>query len=169
MTLPTACSLCCRNRNRKTRGFTLPELVAVLVIVGALAAVALPRLDGALNLRADGYRDQIVAALRLAGASAVSHRRLVCATVDASSVRLTIAAANPALACTAALPGVTGGAAAALSSGGASSSLAPAGTLYFQPSGRVTSDAAGLNAGLWTLSVSGAPVINLIGETGHVE
>jgi Tfp pilus assembly protein FimT len=143
-----------------------------MVIAGVLAAVALPHLDGALNLRADTYRDQIVAALRLAGASAVSHRRLVCATVGATTVTLAIAAANPAGSCSAALPGVAGGAAggaAAFSSGGSTSSVTPAGMLYFQPSGRITSDGAGLNAGTWTIRVSGAGAIGVMGETGHVE
>jgi prepilin-type N-terminal cleavage/methylation domain-containing protein len=149
------------------RGYTLPELVAVLVIAGVLAAVALPRLNPALDLRADTTRDQVVAALRHAGATAVGHRRLVCATVAATSVSLQIAAANPATACGTALPGPTGTAAVASS---ASISQTPAGTLHFQPSGRVTSDAAGLNAGLWTLGVSGTSTpISLIGETGHVE
>jgi prepilin-type N-terminal cleavage/methylation domain-containing protein len=155
-----------------SRGFTVPELVAVLVIAAVLAAVAMPRLDLALNLRADTYRDQIVAALRYAASSAISHRRLVCATVSASSVTLSLAPSNPASGCTAALPGVAsgaGGGAAAVSSGGSTSALAPPGTIYFQPSGRVTSDGAGMTAGLWTLSVSGTSPISLIGETGHVE
>jgi prepilin-type N-terminal cleavage/methylation domain-containing protein len=154
------------------RGFTLPELVAVMVIAGVLAAVALPRLNVALNLRADTYHDQIVAALRLAGASAVSHRRLVCAAVGSSTVTLAIAAANPASSCSTALPGVAtgaGGGAAAFSSGGSTSSVAPAGTLFFQPSGRISRDGAGLSAGSWSISVSGSTSIAVVGETGHVE
>jgi prepilin-type N-terminal cleavage/methylation domain-containing protein len=152
------------------RGFTLPELVAVLIMVSVLAALAMPRLDGALNLRADTYRDQIVAALRYAGASAVSHRRLVCATVAPSTVTLSIAALNPASSCSTALPGLGEGAgAAAQGRGGTSSSVTPAGTIYFQPSGRVTLDGAGLTAGQWRIDVSGSTPIVLTGETGHVE
>ena len=154
-------------RRRCERGFTLPELIAVMVIIGVLAVVAMPKFDVALNLRADTYRDQIVAALRYAHSSAASHRRLVCASVGSNAVNLGIAAANPASACSATLPGVDGGAAA--SSSASTSSVSPAGTLYFQPSGRVTSDAAGVSAGLWRISVSGASAITLTGETGHVE
>jgi prepilin-type N-terminal cleavage/methylation domain-containing protein len=154
----------------RNAGFTLPELVAVLVITGVLAAVAMPRLDSALNLRSEPYRDQIVAALRYAGAVAISHRRLVCASVGPASVTLTIAATNPASSCSAALPGVASGAgAAATSAAGAISSITPAGTVYLQPSGRMTSDGAGNTPGLWTLGVAGSSAITLIGETGHVE
>jgi prepilin-type N-terminal cleavage/methylation domain-containing protein len=152
------------------RGFTLPELVAVLVIAGVLAAVAMPRLDGALNLRADTYRDQVIAALRYAGTSAVSHRRLVCASVATTTVTLTVAAIHPATSCSAVLPGVAdGGAAAAQGRGGTSSTVTPAGTIYFQPSGRVTLDGAGASAGQWRIDVSGSTAIVLTGETGHVE
>jgi hypothetical protein len=49
------------------------------------------------------------------------------------------------------------------------SSLTPAGTIYFQPSGRVTSDAAGVDAGQWRITVSGSSAVVLTGETGHVE
>ena len=53
------------------RGFTLPELVAVLLLVAVLAAVALPRLQGSLALREDSWREEVVASLRLARQVAV--------------------------------------------------------------------------------------------------
>lgn len=157
--------MCARSSER---GFTLPELVAVLVLVGVLAAVAMPKLDAALSLRNDGWHDEVVSALRLARASAVSHRRLVCASVAGGSVTLTIAATNPATGCTAALPGPDGSSTYASSNVG-SASVSPAGTLYFQPTGRVTSDAAGTLASSRTITISGSDTISVIGETGHVE
>lgn len=151
-----------------SRGFTLPELIAVMVIIGVLAVAVMPKFDVAVNLRADTYRDQVVAALRLAGSHAASHRRLVCASVGTGSVSLSIAAANPATACSSALPGAGGGA-TATAAGNSTSSISPAGTLYFQPSGRITGDAAGVSAGSWTISIGGATAITVTGETGHVE
>lgn len=153
---------------RVRRGFTLVELVAVMMIIAVLAVVALPRLDVAINLRSDAYRDQIVAALRLAGHTAVGHRRLVCVQVAAQDVSLSIAAANPATACGSTLPGPVDGS-HARAQGAATSSLAPAGTLYFQPGGRITTTGAGSTAGQWTISVSGATPITVTGETGHVD
>jgi len=157
--------MCARSSER---GFTLPELIAVLLVAAVLAVTVMPKFDAALSLRNDTWRDEVVAALRTAHQTAVSHRRLVCASVAGGSVTLTIAAVNPASACGAALPGPSGAAAYTTSTGGASASVSPAGTLYFQPSGRVTSDGAGNTVSSRTISIGGASDITVVGETGHV-
>jgi MSHA pilin protein MshC len=154
---------------KAARGFTLPELVAVLMLAGILSVSALPKLQGALSFRDDGWRDQVVAALHYAHKSAVSHRRLVCATVGSSTVTLTIASANPATACSAALPGIDGQSAFADSKGAAAASISPAGPLYFQPSGRVTTDGAGSSAVARTIAIAGQNNVVLVGETGRVD
>ena len=156
----------CANSSKHARGFTLVELIAVLLLTGVLAFVAVPKLTGALSFRDDAWRDQVVGALHYAHKSAVSHRRLVCASVATGSVSLSIASANPATACANALPGVDGNAAAAVNSGAAATTSA---TLYFQPSGRVSSDGAGTSVGTTTISIAGQSDVVLVGETGHVE
>lgn len=153
----------------ESRGFTLPELVTVLVLVGVLAAVALPKLDAAFTLRDAAWRDQVVAALRQARSAAHAHRRLVCAEVATGSVQLSIAATHPASACVSALPGPDGHAAFARATAAAATTVAPTGTLYFQPTGRVTRDGAGTLAADRTITVTGEDAIVVIGETGHVE
>ena len=160
---------CPGSRLPRSRGFTLPELVAVLLMVGILSATALPRLQGALSFRDDGWRDQVVAALRYAQKVAVSHRRLVCASVGSAGVTLSIAGANPASACSTALPGIDGQVLAADSKGGAAAAINPGGTVYFQPSGRVSTDGSGANAVDRTITIAGQTPIVLVGETGHVE
>ena len=159
----------CAKSSRRQRGFSLPELVAVLLLVGILSVVAIPKLQGALSFRDDGWRDQIVAALHYAHKVAISHRRLVCASVAANGVTLSIASANPALGCNTSLLGVDGQALAADSLGGAAASISPAGPLYFQPSGRVTTDGAGSSAATRTITLAGQTPIVVVGETGHVE
>lgn len=151
------------------QGFTLPELVAVLLLIGILSATALPRLEGVLTVRDDAWRDQLVAALRHAHKSAIGHRRLVCASVAPGGVTLSIASTNPATSCGAALPGLDGQALSADSKGGAAASISPAGTIYFQPSGRATSDGAGGSPSTRTITITGQAPIVLVGETGHVE
>jgi len=154
---------------KPARGFTLPELIAVLLLISILAVTVLPKIEGALSFRDDGWRDQIVAALHYAHKVAISHRRLVCASVGAAGVTLSIASTNPASVCSTSLPGLDGQALAADSKGGAAASISPAGTLYFQPSGRVSTDGAGSNAVNRTISIAGQAAIVLVGETGHVE
>lgn len=154
-------------RFSEQRGFTLPELIAVMLLAAILSAVALPKLQGVLSFRDDGWRDQVLAAMRLAHHTATGHRRLVCADIAAERVNLTIASANPASACSAALPGPDGGSAAY--SAGAAAAVSPAGTLYFQPSGRVTSDGAGGSASTRRITISGQDDIVVNGETGHVQ
>jgi len=155
---------------RHQRGFTLNELVLVLVIGGILAAVALPKLQSALTLRDDAWRDSLISAMRSAQKTAVSHRRVVCASVANTSVTLTIATANPAVSCNAALLGPDGSSTFATAANAqATTTVSPAGTIFFQPDGRVTTDLAGANSSDRTLTLSGASAITLLGETGYVE
>jgi len=149
-------------------GFTTVELVAVMVLMGVLAVVALPRLEGALSMRGDGWRDQVLAALRHAQSTAQSHRRLVCASVATGAVTLTIASANPASSCASALPGPDGDARYAHDSRAIATSVSPAGALYFQPNGRVTSDGAGSTAADRSIAIDGQDPVTIVGETGLV-
>lgn len=153
----------------RQRGFTLPELIAVLLLVGILSVSVIPKLQGVLSYRDDAWRDQVIAALHYAHKAAVSHRRLVCANVDTDGVTLSIASANPATSCGAALPGLDGQTHFAASKGAAAATVSPAGPLYFQPSGRVSADGAGSSALSRTVGIAGTASIVLVGETGHVE
>jgi prepilin-type N-terminal cleavage/methylation domain-containing protein len=154
--------------SERQRGFTIAELVIVIVIAATLAAVAVPRMNGAVGLRDDTWRDQVVSALRQARKTAVASRRLVCATVATGSVALSIAAANPASACTAAITGVDG-AAAASAANAPVTTASPGATLYFQPAGRISSDGAGNSISDFRIAVGALVAVSVVGETGHVE
>jgi prepilin-type N-terminal cleavage/methylation domain-containing protein len=146
-------------------GFTLVELVMVMVLIGILAVVALPRMSNTDDFRATAFRDEAVAALRYAQKSAVSHRRLVCADVAADSVTLRIASANPATSCTdTTLNAPDGQSAYAKTSGNRISSGTI--TIYFQPSGVVTSDDGIITD--YTIGITGLTSITVVGATGYV-
>ncbi|MGE5470340.1 MAG: Tfp pilus assembly protein FimT/FimU [Bacteroidota bacterium] len=147
-------------------GYTLVELLTVMIILGILAAMALPKLSASSSFQAMTFNEQVRGALRLAQKTAVSHRRLVCATLTSTTVTLSIASLNPATVCgTATLPGASGGSVYATTS---SATLSPTGTLYFQPSGIVTADAAGATISDFTLNVTGMTAIEVKGATGYV-
>jgi MSHA pilin protein MshC len=151
------------------RGFTLIELVAVLLLVGVLAVAVLPRLSGLGELRIDAWREQAAAGLRLAAATAVGHRRLVCATVAANGqLSLRVADAPDATACDTDLPGPDGQTFFA-EAAGSTVTVTPAAILYFQPNGRVSQDGAGILVSSFTLSATGMTDLQVYGQSGHVE
>jgi MSHA pilin protein MshC len=151
-------------------GFTLTELIIIMILVGILGVSVMPKLQATISLRDDSWRDGLVTAMRYAQKTAVSHRRLVCVTVADTTVTLTIAEANPATACNLSLTGPRGtGAFATSDNPSMLTTVSPAGVLFFQPDGRVTSDGAGTMASNRTISLTGASSIVVRGETGHVE
>ncbi len=81
---------------RTQRGFTLAELVIVIILIGILGAVAVPRLLDMDGLAARGTRDFVSSALRYAQKSSVAMRRNVCVAVSATQVTMTYASTSGA-------------------------------------------------------------------------
>ncbi len=75
--------------HRRQSGFTLIELITVMILVGILAVVALPRLDLLRGFDEIGYRDKVKATLEYARKSAVAQRRYVCVTRNGNGLILT--------------------------------------------------------------------------------
>lgn len=79
-----------RPDNRHVAGFTLPELVIVLVLVGLLAAVAVPRLN-VEGFEESIFADEVANAVRYARRVAIQSGCVVSVTADAGGDRVTVA------------------------------------------------------------------------------
>lgn len=69
----------------KQFGFTLVELVAVIVIIGLLAAVAGPKFIGADAFNVRGAHGTLLAALRYAQKTAIAQRRVVYVNLNTAT------------------------------------------------------------------------------------
>ncbi len=78
------------------RGFTLIELVVVIVMLGILAVYVAPQFFSASLFQSRGFADQVQAALRYAQKQAIAQHRNVCVAVTSSDITLMIAGASGA-------------------------------------------------------------------------
>lgn len=81
--------------SHRVRGFTMVELITVMVILGIIATVAAPRFFDRNTFDSRGFYDQIISTLRYAQKAAIAQHRFVCASFPANnSVTLTYGATN---------------------------------------------------------------------------
>ncbi|KQV40142.1 Tfp pilus assembly protein FimT/FimU [Massilia sp. Root335] len=159
------------NGRARASGFTMVELVVVMILIGVLAAIGIPRLLADKNMEAAVFGDQVVSGLRRAQKIATGHRRVVCASVGPKAVILRLNACGSA---GLALAGLDDGDFATTDS----VLTVTTATLFFQPDGRITTDAAGTTAvAAGTIAVTGNMngqptafrTIHVEGTTGYVE
>lgn len=79
----------------QSRGFTLTELVVVIVLIGILGVVIFPRFANKSDFDQAGYRAQVVSAIQFGRKIAVASRRYVCVTVSANKLSLALDPTRP--------------------------------------------------------------------------
>jgi MSHA pilin protein MshC len=89
-------------------GFTLIELIMVLVIVGVLAIFVAPRMLSMQDVRARGLHDETLAYLRYAQKTAIAQRRTLCVTFTSNALSLSQAQNAGTLNCTPAVASLYG-------------------------------------------------------------
>ena len=84
-------ALSCRDELQSfQRGFTLIELIMVIVMLGVLAVFAAPRLLNTGDFNARGFHDETLSLLRYAQKTAVAQRRVVCVSLNPTGVTFTM-------------------------------------------------------------------------------
>jgi MSHA pilin protein MshC len=74
------------NDATRSRGFTMVEMVVVLVIVGLMAALLVPRFIGRDSFESRGFFDEAQAVVRYAQKTAIAWRRPVFVCITATTV-----------------------------------------------------------------------------------
>lgn len=83
----------CRRNAFRSAGFTLVELVVILVVIGILAAIAIPRFASVSSFNIREYGDQALALVRFGQKIAVAQNLPVYVRLNGSSVALCFDAA----------------------------------------------------------------------------
>jgi MSHA pilin protein MshC len=154
-------------------GFTLIELIVMIIIMGVLSVYALPRLFTPSDFDAFGFHGETLSYLRYAQKTAIAQRRTVCVAFTLSSVSLTISSAPSTNNCatTGVLIGPKGesGTVTLNAKAGVSFSSLPT-AFYFDAQGQpITTAGMGAAQGTQTIQVSGvAKSITIETATGYV-
>jgi MSHA pilin protein MshC len=141
------------------------ELVAVVVLMGILAAVAVPRFMARDGAEARGLRDGVAAFLRYAQKLAVGRHGMVYVQSGADGLTLCASAATP---CAAGLPGPDGSAPYRVEPSSGLTIAASRGVLGFNARGQPTDAGASPLAAASTYTVTGVAALTVEAETGYV-
>ncbi len=145
-------------RAAPTTGFTLVETIVVLVILGILALVAIPRFFARADFDALAFYDRSLAAVRYAQKVAIAQRRLVFVVPTATTVSVCFDSA----ACSTPVIDPSSGSALAVS--------APAGLSVSSSAGNISFNGLGQPSAGTTFTISGTPArtFTVEQETGYV-
>lgn len=159
---------CLPSGARPQRGFTLIELIMVVVLLGILAAYAAPKIFNRSDFDARGMEDMTLSYLRYAQKTAIAQRRTVCLTLSSAGISMALSNNPTTFGCSAAsaLNGPDGKASLAVP--GVSYSTVPA-NFSFDALGRPVDASGVVLAAVQTFVVSGSSrTISVEAGTGYV-
>jgi len=143
------------------------ELVTTMIVLGILAAFAIPRFDGRHGFSARGFSDQLLSLLQEARRTAVAQRRTVCVADGGAEISVTKSKFADSAACDQALahPTSSGNYVLPIPNGVTLAGFPADSTLRFDPLGRLSPTAT---VPLNITSDEGNFSLTIEGETGYV-
>jgi prepilin-type N-terminal cleavage/methylation domain-containing protein len=161
MTTPSEC-----------QGFTLIELIVILVVIGVLAVFVAPKFAGMSVIRERSEYDKVLSAITYARKAAVAKRRYACVSVASTVVTLTIDTNPPESTATPFGGACPFGTALDLPSRDQDCSASNQTCLKYSTISSAPStfqfDALGRASTTVTVTMPGSPPITVEGETGYV-
>ena len=149
-------------------GFTLIELIMVIIMLGILSVFAAPRIFSTGEFYARGFHDETLAFLRYAQKSAIAQRRTVCVAFNSTSASLRIASSAATASCDTALRGPRGDSPGTISAKAGTAYSATPADFGFDGLGQPV-NGAGMLVGLQTIQVDNAAnTITVEAVTGYV-
>lgn len=156
---------------RNSSGFTLIELVTVMIILGIISAVAIPRFFTRNQFDAYGFGQNVRAALRFAQKSAIAKRRTVCVVSAGNTLTLTFSTAFNG-ACNTALINPADGDPYVLAPKAGSNTMLGAANFNFDALGQPVDAAGNLLAASQSIAIGGGDVPDSVivnAVTGYVQ
>jgi MSHA pilin protein MshC len=157
------------HRRNAQGGFTLIELIMVIVLLGVLAVFAGPRIFDTSVFNSRGFNDETLAMLRYAQKTAIAQRRTTCVTFTATTATLRIASAAAVGTCDTNLIGPRGDTPGTITAkSGVTYSPTPA-TVHFDGLGQSLSDTGAVLTVARLITVTGTgKTITIEPGTGYV-
>ncbi len=155
-------------RHVKRRGFTLVELVMVMVITGVLAVAVIPRFFNRQDFQDKGFYDETLAVLRYGQKAAIAQRRTVCVTFTSNTVTLTIASAANSGNCNTTLASPTGASPFVVTGRGTAAFSATPANFKFNSLGQPLAADNSVLGAKQTITVLRIGSIQVEAETGYV-
>lgn len=159
-------------------GFTIIELVVVMIIVGIMAFVAIPRLTDA-SFKEAGFHDAVLTTLAHARHSAIASRRYTCVTVtgSAGTVAVTRDTNDPdtlvtvSCATSVSLPGASSGCAtnAICAPSGVTLNGGATTSLIFSPLGQLATSTKAMAGSAASIGISNQASVTVQPQTGYVQ